>query len=508
MAISPLLLWDNGYSGSTPRAHRLLNGTTLENVQLGAATALSATSRDDAADGVLPSNRIIEFQGDLYTYHGGSVYQFVFGSKTWASVHALASPPNNADDNSITGWNIVAVNGELRLYLFYQQSLSTSTRGVYTTDGSVWTPTATTTVNAWPQATIVYQNKIYMCGDRSSIFYRYDPLADTWTTIPQAGTAWANPRTGTFINFRGRLLVIGPQPVTTRAAPIFKELVTGTYIDATFSGGTDPGDMVATPGPAQNVTWFPFEYQNNLYVVGQELTTNFNDAVNDGQMQVWQFVPNGTTPGSSWAESNISSTVVPSDWLTGGAFATAFHSRGALQGYVQIDDDPLNPEVYFWRHRQYGANEDSTFWTWNGPASLMTVVSSSFSNGHSIAQGDNNTGEHVYTEGDYDVTLTNPLISPGKLTFDFQAHTPLDSSSPTNKQGKLYYSIGGSDWTEATFHSDAPTTVSGGDSAPTISANTLQGIVVGNSVFRATWDAVTDGFTGAAEEAELHLRVF
>ena len=90
-------------------------------------------------------------------------------------------------------------------------------------------------------------------------------------------------------------------------------------------------------------------------------------------------------------------------------------------------------------------------------------------------------------------------------------HLPLDGSSPPDKQARLWYTVGGTDWVEATLSTaggDAPITVSGTDAPPTISGNLLQGIPVGSSIFRATWDAAADGFTGAGLQVQLALEVF
>jgi len=507
MAISPLMAWRAGYSGSV-QALRVLNGTTLETTQLGAATGFTASGWDTAIAGCPRHNRIVEFRGDLYAYHSGggpAIYKFVFGSKTWSSVDTLPNPPNAADDNTISGFEVIDVNGEARLYLFYRTSLSTNARVRWSNDGTTWNSGATTATTPNFYRTLVYQKKVYVfAGPNANPVLSYDPAADTWTSVPVVGTSLGRPAQ-VLINFKGRLLLIGAQNGTWASIMTFKELVGGGFNDVSYSGGSDPGDMV-TVRAAANGTLAVFEENDKLYVLFNEKAVD-NASVAAGQVRVSEFVPNGAAVGSSWQENDLTATVVPAAWRTGGAFANLFSPYAAFNGYVETST-PGAPEFYAWRHHTVNAVATSTFWTWNGNAALMTVVNSDVTSEVQIASGPNTTGEHIYTEGDFDVTLENAAVEPGKVLFDFQAHSPLDASSPTNKQGRLYYSIGGSDWAVATLSTDAPTVVSGGDAAPTISANLLQGIVVGSSKFRATWDAIADGFTDAGEQVELMLNVF
>jgi hypothetical protein len=481
----------------------LLNGTTLETSQLGGNTGFSATSRDNAADGSLPSKRIIEFKGDLYAVHSTKIYRLTLGtSPTWTEVHTLVLGPNTLDDQAISGFHIANVDDDLRLFVFYQRASFSTCYGAYSTDGTTWTTTPVFSNGAsWPHSALYFKGRFYFVGTTSATpLYWYNPSTNAWGSISNLG-ATISGQCSALCNFKGRLLFIGPAWNGTRNTPQFKELVSGSLVDATFEGGANPtmaGDFITRNVASQSATCFPFEYQDKLYVVYPELTTaNFNTA-NDGQMQVVQFTPNGSTEGSSWAEEDISSTVVPSSWLTGGAFDGDFDSRMAMGGYVQISD-PENPEVFFWRYTQYEANGSPTFWTWNGPSSLMTVASATgLDRGFSLPLGCNVTGEVVYTEGDFDVTLENPVTRPGLLDFDFTIQEPLDGSSISTKSGRLYYSIGGSGWTPATL-STLP------ENAPAFAV--LQDIPVGHK-FTATWDSTADGFTAAGARFELMLEIF
>jgi hypothetical protein len=520
MAILPLLTWDMGYSGSNVRAYRLLNGTTLESSQLGGDTGFSATSRDLGADGSLPSRRIIEFKGDLYAIHSTKIYRLSLGTNpTWTEVFTLVLGPSTSDDQVISGFHIADVEGDLRLFIFYQRNSSSNCYGAYSSDGTSWTTTPLyANGNSWPHSAIYFKGRFYFIGTSSANpMYWYNPTTNAWGAIANLG-ALVTGQASAVCNFKGRLLYIGPTWNGTRGNPIFKELVSGSLVDASFSGGANAGDFVTRNVASQSVNCFPFEYQDKLYVIYSELTTSVFNGANDGQMQVVQFTPNGSTEGSSWAEEDISSTVVPSSWLTGGAFDGDFDSRMAMGGYVQISD-PENPEVFFWRYTQYEANGSPTFWTWNGPTSLMTVAAAAgLDRGFSLPLGCNVTGEVVYTEGDFDVSLENPVTRPGYIDFDFQIHDPLDGSSIPNKSARLYYSIGGSNWTLATISTlpgDAPEfvnpTSAGTDPAPTITTDSvgtvLQDIPVGHK-FTATWDSTADGFTAAGARFELMLEIF
>jgi len=247
-----------------------------------------------------------------------------------------------------------------------------------------------------------------------------------------------------------------------------------------------------------------FEDAGRLYFIYWEMRNN----TTLGNMRCEEFIPNGTAVGSSFQETDISATVIPAIWRTGGANENLGSLSTNVNVYVSTAI-PGSPEIFWWRYDDIPF-ASSTFWTWNGNASLCTVAGSVGSQ-YLIPQGNNSQSENVYTDGDFDVTLENDQVSPGKISFDFQAHTPLDASSPANKQGRLHYSLGGAAWVVATLSTagpDAPSVVSGGDAAPTISANLLQGIVVGSSKFRAFWDAAADGFSSVGQEVELMLDVF
>lgn len=520
MAIEPLMAWRPGF-GTVVQAVRVLNGTTLDTSQLGAATGFATSSFDTGTNGHKGHNRIIEFQGEIYAYHNGTqaIYRYDFGGSSWTLVDSLPNPPGATDDNSVTGFELVEVNGEQRLYLFYQQSVSTNLRGRWTSDGTTWNATAIANYGLGIpfQKTLVYEGKVYIiaAANDPNTLHVYDPVADNWTRPPVLGST-LNGRCQVLINFKGRLLLIGPNAGTDRGPIIFKELVGGGFTDVSFSGGSDPGDMVTVQVPNRSVPLIAFEGRlgstaenGNLYVIfGEKSVGGVGDQ--DGQMRCHEFIPNGTTPGSSWQENNISSSVIPADWLAGGAFEGTFNTLMCLVPYIQVVDPNL-PEIFFWRHRDIQTTEQSTFWTWNGPSSLMTAVNSDVDNTVQGPSSVNGTGEHRYTEGNFDVTLENGQISPGKVSFDFQVHLPLDGSSPPDKQARLWYTVGGTDWVEATLSTaggDAPITVSGTDAPPTISGNLLQGIPVGSSIFRATWDAAADGFTGAGLQVQLALEVF
>lgn len=514
MAIEPLLAWRPGYGATPVQAVRVVAGTTLETTQLGAATGLNTTDPDVGADGFCARNRIVEFRSNILSIQNGStqagVYILNHGAGTWSQQYAFPNPPNSLDDQSVTGFIPVVVNGVLRLYVFWQQSISSNTRGAYTEDGLVWTPTATFGATNWPQGGFFFDGKIHFGSHTANQANTYDPVLDAWAAVPVIGNN-VYFRTGTWINFKGRLLWIGANAVTTRGPMEMKEFVAGSWIDASFSGGANPGGMQGTLVAAQWSACYAFEDNDRLYIVYQELTTNFNDTTNNGQMQVTELIPNGSAAGSSWSENNISSTVVPSDWLTGGAFETAFHSRGALIGYSQLDNTTMVAEHFFWRFREYQTEEQSTFWEWNGNASLMTVSTSDVSRSVCVPSGPDKGGMWRYTDGDYDTHLENPQVSVGKVSFDFRAYTPLDASSPGLKSAKLYYSVGDNDWAEATISTaggDAPSVVSGADPAPGLSANTLTNITVGSSVFRAVWDSATDVGGSGGEKRRLRLRFF
>jgi len=513
MAISTLMAWRAGYSGAV-QALRVLNGTTLESTQLGAATGFTASGWDTGLDGPPRHSRIVEFRGDLYVYHNGTtgIYKFVFGSKTWSLVHTLSPAPNTGDDNTVSGFEVIEVNNEARLYLFYRQSLSTASHTRWSNDGSTWNSGAgpTSSLGVFFHRLQSYQGLIYATtGDNAGDSVRaYDPSGDTWSNVPVVGSAITTiPHV--WINFKGRLLLIGPNAnFSFQGLMTFKELVGGGLNDVTYSGGSDPGDMItAQASPRGSV--FAFEDNDRLYVLFNEKLVN-GAGNTAGQVRCTEFIPNGTAIGSTWQENDISSTVIPAAWRTGGAFANLFHENAAFMGYVDVTV-PGTPEIFAWRYRDTSTIEQSTFWTWNGNGSPMTVVNSNVTAEVQVPSGPNMTGEHVYTEGDFDVTLENLVVTPGKISFDFQAHTPLDSSSPSTKQGRLFYTLGGTDWIQATLSTaggDAPSVVSGGDPAPTISTNLLQGITVGSSVFRAVWDAVADGLVGVGEDVKLALEVF
>jgi hypothetical protein len=501
MAIPPLLVWDNT---GTPQAHRLLSGTTLESTQLGAATGFAAGVLDPS-QGRLPHGRIVEFRGDLYLIHRGTVYKFSFGTtKEWISTGFTLSSPPTLDDQSISSLHVMDVNGEAAIVGVYNRASSSNGHAFWSTDGTNWNLSSLiSNSGSWARFSLPYQGKLWVAGasnDWEVWNYDFDTQSASNFPFPDITTN----RNGQLINFQGRLFWVGTNISGGARQPlIFKELVGGGFADVTYSGGANPGLMVTKDGPTAGSIGM-FEDGGNLYVVWW----NMIDNAFLGQMQVHQFIPNGTAVGSSFQENNISALVVPSAWLSGGAFESSGSLTTNVNVYVSTTT-PGSPEVFWWRYNSVPIGT-STFWTWNGPSLPCTVVNSVGSQ-YAIPSGPNSTGEYVWTEGDFDVTLENAQAAPGKVSFDFQAHTPIDGSSPGGKLGRLFYSVGGSDWIQATLSTapiDAPLTVSGIDPAPNISGNLLQGITVGDSKYRATWDAAADGFTDAGEQAELMLEVF
>lgn len=529
MAISPLMIWQPGFGGTPVRAYRLVSGTSLESVQLGGVTSFTAGTWNTSIRGTKGHNRMVEFRGNIYLAHvaTGDVYRYDLGATDpWVVVHSLASPPNPAIDQEMSGWHIINVDGETRLYLFYKQSSASTTRGVWTADGVNWNAINTYSNNEEPRNSILFKNRVYFMGSTSGIntYFAYNPQNDSWAEVPYSGTS-VDPGAQMFGIYGDRLVAIGPSYSTARNTMIFKELVNEAFADASFSGGTDEGSMVTTQAVSQTNSCFIFEDvdrgtsgDNRLYVVFLELTTGTNDGANTGQVQVHEFIPNGSTPGSSWAENNISATVVPSTWRDGGALTTAadWHSRSCIAGYVQVSN-PETPEIYMWRHRNITVDENSTMFTWNGNASVMSTAPSSLSALMLGPAGPNQTDEWVYTEGNFDVTLENEVVYPDRVELDFKVHFPLDSmgTSVTDKQGQLFYTTGGLNWMPATISTDpvdAPITVIGPDDPPTVMTTSdgtiLDGITIGSSTYRFVWDTVADGFTVAGTPIQIALKVF
>lgn len=520
MGIPPLLAWKCGYGGTAVQAVRILNGTTIDATQLGDVTGFTGAVWD-ATHGPQPTNRIVEFRGNIFAFHAGTakIYRFDFDvgtNGTWTEVDTLPNGPGTTDDQRIAGFEIVDVGGELRLYLLYNQFVSSTARARWTSDGITWNSAATVgSLSAgFISRTLVYKGKIYITSPAGSVDV-FDPLADAWSEVTTLGFAMSG-RPNLLINFKGRLLWIGSSSTNSvREIMRFKELVAGGFNDVDISN-TGGSTYTTLYGSSIGGNTFAFEDNDKLYVVFDE-KTNATNGDGPGQVRCFEFTPDGSSPGDSWTENDITSTVVPSDWLTGGAFANLFNPRSGYSGYVDTSN-PESPQIFWWRMADLNETENSTFWTWNGSSSLMTVEDSDVNRTVQPASGTNASGEHVYTEGDFNVTLENPVIRPGVVDFDFTIEEPIDGSTVTPKSGRLYYTIGGSNWIPATISTDsedAPTfanpTLAGTDPAPTVATDTtgtiLQNIPIGHK-FTATWDSTADGFTVAGSRFELMLEIF
>lgn len=502
MAISPLMIWD---AYGTPQAHRLTAGTTLESTQLGAATGFTAAVLDATA-GRLPHGRMVTFESNLYLNHRGTLYNFVFGSKTWPSTGFTITSPPLSDDQAMSALHVMIVAGVPRIVGFYNLNLSSNSRAFWTEDGSTWSQSSNiNNSGSWPGFSMIYDEKLWICGrvTTANVYY-WDPAVPNAVTLFNLSNVANGGMNGQLINFQGRLLWIG----TTRSGGArqlvqFKELVTGTFLDVPYSGGADPGDMItrnASPGGALGL----YEDDGKLYAVFWEMRDN----ATLGNMQIHEFVPNASSAGSSFQENDISADTIPEDWRAGGAF----ENTGSFTTQVQVHVDtsnPLAPQVFWWRYNSFSSSSN-TFWTWNGNASLATTAPGQ-GRDFVTAVNPNVTGERLYTEGNFDVTMSDDVTRASKVDFDAQVWSPLDGSSPSSKQGRLLRSIGGSDWVEATISTaaaDAPTLISGAGPAPTVSGNLFQGIPVNDSKFEATWDAGADGFNTAGLDFDLTVDVF
>lgn len=504
MTATPLTVWDNS---GTPQAHRLLSGTTLESVQLGAATGFTAATIDGGA-GRLPQNRIAIFKGDPYLMHRGTVYVFNEGTGVWDSTGYTITSPPTSDDQAISGIHVVQVAGVEYLCGWWQVSAGINGRGWWTDDGTTFNETANISMGSstWPYYSVIYDGRLWWCSGNTSTRH-----VMAWTPTSSAVDiydvgAGNGGENGFIYDFENRLIWIGTTRTANERMPILmKEFVAGGWVDVSISGGSNPGlttSLFASPDGALGL----FEYTGNLYAVFWSHTNTF-PSQNEGEMKVIQFVPSGGA-GTSFAETDVSTTVVPSAWRTGGAF----DGEGSLntQVLVMIDqaDDPTNPTVHWVRMNSYTSGSgETTFWTFNGPGSAATVASTAISSDFAIPQGPI-TGVRTYTDGDTIPSIFNPAQIGTDVQFDFSLADAIDGSSPGDQTLRLYYNQGGHDWQIATIQTGtAPTTVSGADGPPSISTNTFTGVTPGTSVYRARWDANADGLGSPGLKYKLKLKV-
>jgi hypothetical protein len=515
MAISPLMTWD---AFGTPQAHRLIGGTALESVQLGAATGFTAATYDTATRGRVSHGRMAEFRRNLYLNHRGTIYQFNFGTKTWVSTgYTVTGAPTN-QDQAMGALHVMDVPGQGQtLVMVYRRISNNNVRATWSVDGTTWTESPDFNTNSSPPGfELPYQGKLWCCGSNQNGFavYSFDPLTKGWATYPIFGLNTGNLGSNAqLLNFQGRLFWAGCQFLAgfNRELMQLKELVGGGFIDVPISGGTTPGLMATVntvPGGAVGM----FEDAGNMYVVFHEMV-NPNPDLTTGALRVFEFVPNSSVIGGSFAENDLSTTVVPVAFRAGGG-----SSAGSFNTNIQVHVDtsvPGSPQVFWWRYADPAVVAASTFFTWNGNAVVASTAAGQSRN-FLTAVSPNSTGERIYTEGDWDVTLdelrgNTAGADARNVRFEAQIHQPLDSSTPAAKQGRLFYSVGGSDWQVATLStagSDAPSLISGAGPAPTISGNLLQNILVNGDRFDAVWDAVADGVTNPGDQPELMLDVF
>lgn len=511
MAISPLGIMDH----ASPQVMRVLNGTTLETTQLGAALAVGAESPSLGAR--MRRNRFCVFERNLYVWHDQDIYQFNFGAKTWASVKTLSFAPNTNPDGRGGLYLLEDNSGDLMMVAIYQRSSNVNWYVTTSTDGTTWTADAAilnTGGGGAPVFGCPYQGRLWFATtvQTNHKVVSYDPVSGsvvsyTWpSTIYSGGPGTSQNVTNNaqLLVFQGRLFWIGTDLSGGNSRLMtMLELVGGGFATVPISGGTDPGlttSLYASPSGAVGA----FEYQGNMYVVWWNPTNSPPGTL--GQMRCVQFVPNVSAVGGSFQENDVSSVVIPAAWRPGGAFENLGSASSCV--YVHVDvTSPGGPQPFWWRQDAIGSGS-STFWTFNGPAVLATVVNSNVGSQHSLPKQFNSTGERIYTEGDYDVELDSTETEPSRIAFEFQVFLPLDGSTPSAKQGRLWYSVGGSDWQQATFTADAPVLVSGVGPAPTISGNLLQNVLVNGDRIQAWWDAPADGFSTAGLDFELLLEVF
>lgn len=406
-----------------------------------------------------PSGEAV-FEG-FYAAADTHVYQSLDFGSTWTAVYTMT--PFTANTINKSGLNIVYLNGQAALTIFWFNSPTSAWYGAYTFDGVNWTTHGpftglASTTNGLTSDT-VYDNSVYC------------------TTAPGS-----NGNVVCYSPGVGRIISIGLSGPNSTGCACLAEYNNRLFCLFTRSSATDSQLAEIVSGAAQTITT---SINGSGNAAAGNMCSLFADP-NDGNLYGIFHGPTGFV-AYQWTSTlgtptNITSTVLPTSLSTTGASAR-------LLPFIDAVEITGAPRVYLWYAPDGSA---STVWVpfiWNGSGTVITTIAAAQGTvGSAMPANRYSTGAYYwYPYSPYSVITARTYVDGG-IQFTLRLY----GSSTNNNSFRIYYGLTNEEYPTrpATLSNPSSGTVVGGNIVRNMAPGTPSG-----TFFQVTWLSETDGLT-------------
>jgi hypothetical protein len=483
--------------------------------QLG--TDLNATPETGAvANDHMASNRVIQFQGEVYAVGIDGVYRFNQGPGNFPSGAPAGDWSNLALDLALpftnpslaAGFSLwkfgpftAVINGVPYLFGAYNTTTSgTNWRG-WRLNGNtgVWSETADTVLGYTANNThsaarcFLYRNVLYCTSNNPAGVLQvltFDPGAASLGAFTVGGGTAANGSMASFCIFDDRLFCLSRNSGGT------------SYAIYEFSGGTfvhlfDLTNVVHT-APAGGI------YKTCL-ALNEDGTKMIAFYLNSTGTVGWNAAEIINTAGTISEGTDITTAVVPVA-IRHGVGGTSQDERFSV--FYDQETTPGSYRTLLYHTQNGTAGTVLTQYLWTNNATLLVAEDTGGSAGFALPEniGPAGGGERIFTQGELHIEIVDRLAVLGGEAVRFKCWGdpgPADKNVEFKRDDENEVPIA-----TATLIG-TPTVVSGPGAAPTRLVNVLQGVEADNgaTIYETTWDITTDGFV-SGQRGQLVPRIY
>jgi len=474
------------------------------------ANAEGATTPDN----FMASDRVIQFQGEIYAVGTDGVYRFNQGPGNfpstappgdWSNLTIDGALPFTNPATTVTGemWKsgihqVVIGNVPTLCGAYNTTSGSTSWRG-YTFNGNtgVWNETADTVLAYIANPTtpnhrsFMYRNILYWLSQVAADLQvlTFDPGSATLGTFSTGGANAPRGAQASPCIFDDRLFLLS-ENTSTGAAGIY-EFLAGTFTFLFEIAGTTATSIQ--------------EGKNCLFLdeTGTSMIAMFLDefGANDG----WAAYEIDNIAGTITLGANITAAVIPSGIRKGVASLTG---EQRFSVFYDQETTPGSYRTLLYHSVDGNAGTILTQYVWTNNATILLQEDAGGSAAWALPEnlGPAGGGERIFTQGELHVEIVERLAILGGEAVRFKCYGdpgPVDKNVEFKRDADNEVPIA-----VATLIG-TPTVVSGPGAAPTRNVNVLEGVEAddGATIYETTWDISTDGFV-SGQRGQLVPRIF
>ena len=468
-------------TGASPQAF----GDPLPTVIIETGTAL---------DSSWFSNRVIQFQNDIYAVAVNGVYKKddpTIPTGTWTLDHGFTSVAGPTENFHLHGPYQIVLNGVQSLFVAWATTTASQWNGAIL-DGNtdVWTDVgaqaASSHLATEPYGKqIVYRGVLYIF--KGADIMTFDPGAGSFGVIAP-GLLSRPERAGVGI-FNDRLFCWGRNGSTGDMA-LF-EIAGGSVVhlfDAAFNDGTGAalveGKYALFPSPDGNVMY----------------GLNYTGTGGNG----WRFSKFIDTAGTISSSSDLSSPVLPAGFRVGGGSGTADDRWWA---FYDQETTPGTARLLLYRAPDGASSSIITQYVF---VDELTEITQEDSGGNAAwAQANTMTGggERIFTPGELHIEIVDRLAVLGGEELRFKAWGDVGA---VDKNVEFRFNTQNEVPVTLASLTGTPAVVSGPAAAPTLNVGLkrLEGVEAdGSSVYSTIWNISADGVS-SGQRAQLVPRIF